>query len=86
MTDKPELYRIYTRDLCGYCTMAKSLLEKYSLKYTEYNLESHPHHREELLAEAPNSRTVPQIFVGTKHIGGSEDLRTYIEECIESGR
>ena len=86
MTDKPELYRIYTIDLCGYCTMAKNLLDQYSIKYTEYNLESHPHHRDELLKEAPDARTVPQIFIGKKLIGGYDDLRTYVEECIESAR
>tara|TARA_A100001201_G_C4061729_1_gene192893 strand:+ start:420 stop:620 length:201 start_codon:yes stop_codon:yes gene_type:complete len=66
--------------------MAKSLLDQYSIKYTEYNLESHPHHRDELLKEAPDARTVPQIFIGKKLIGGYDDLRTYVEECIESAR
>ena len=81
-----ELYRIYTRDMCGYCDMAKSLLTRYSLKYSEFNLEQHPYHRDELRKLVPEATTVPQIFVGKKHIGGYTELRQYVEDCIESGR
>ena len=83
---KEKLYKIYTRDMCVYCDMAKSLMTNYGLEYTEYNLESYPHHREELKKLVPGATTVPQIFVGKKHIGGYDDLLVYSEECLQSGR
>ncbi len=79
-------YKIYTRDLCDFCVLAKRLLEKHNLPFEEYNLESHPHHRDELKEKIPDAKTVPQIFVGEKHIGGYSDLTQYIEETIESSR
>ena len=57
------LYKIYTRDLCDFCVLAKRLLEKHNLPFEEYNLESHPHHRDELKEKIPDAKTVPQIFV-----------------------
>ena len=80
------LYKIYTRDNCVYCEAAKVLMNKYGLHITEFNLESHPHHRDELKMLVPNATTVPQIFVGQKHIGGYDDFKLYAEESLESGR
>ena len=72
--------------MCVYCDMAKSLMDNYGLHVTEYNLEQHPHHRAELKKMVPQATTVPQIFVGKKHIGGYEEFKIYAEECLESGR
>ena len=83
---KEKLYKIYTRDMCVYCDMAKSLLTNYGLEYSEFNLEQHPYHRDELRKLVPEATTVPQIFVGKKHIGGYDDLLVYSEECLQSGR
>ena len=71
------LYTIYTRDLCGFCEAAKALMDSLSLPYEELNLESHPHHRDELLSKVPP---------GDHHIGGFDDFKVYVEESIQSGR
>jgi len=80
------LYKIYTRDNCVYCDAAKSLIANYGLHVTEYNLESHPHHRAELKELVPEATTVPQIFVGKRHIGGYDDFKVYAEESLEGLR
>ncbi len=64
---------IFTRPGCGYCVAAKRLLVQHDLSFTEYDL-SDPAHHETLRQRAPQARTVPQIFVGTQHIGGFENL------------
>ena len=80
------LYKIYTRDNCVYCEAAKVLMNKYGLHITEYNLESHPHNKDDLRKLVPGATTVPQIFVGKKHIGGYDAFKLYAEESLESGR
>ena len=79
---EPKLYKIFTRDLCWYCDKAKELLNSYGLPYSEYNIESHPHARQELLDLVPGAKTVPQVFVGKKLIGGYDQLRKYAEESL----
>jgi len=64
---------IFTRPGCGYCVAAKRLLVQHDLSFTEYDL-SDPKHLEALWQRAPDARTVPQIFVGTLHVGGFDNL------------
>ena len=68
----PEIL-IYTTKLCPYCVMAKRLLDKKGVPYTEINVETQPGLREELMRRTKR-RTVPQIFIGDLHIGGFDDL------------
>lgn len=68
----PEII-VYTANLCPYCTMAKRLLEKKGARYTEINVDSKPGLRQELM-EKTQRRTVPQIYIGDRHIGGFDDL------------
>ncbi|MCG2635203.1 MAG: glutaredoxin 3 [Gammaproteobacteria bacterium] len=64
---------IYTSALCGYCHMAKSLLQREGISYDEIRVDQDPHLRQEM--EARSGRyTVPQIFFGDRHIGGCDDL------------
>lgn len=65
---------IYTTPLCGYCHAAKRLLTRKGVSFTEYDLTTDPSQRAQMLARAPGSRTVPQIFIGDMHVGGSDDL------------
>lgn len=65
---------IYTSRLCGYCTMAKKLLERKGASYTEIDVDSKPGLRQELIARSKR-RTVPQIYIGDFHVGGFDDLR-----------
>jgi glutaredoxin 3 len=64
---------IYTRDLCGYCAAAKSLLDRKGVRYTEINATGDPEKRQEMMNRSGRS-TFPQIFVGTTHVGGCDDL------------
>lgn len=65
---------IYTKPLCGFCHAAKRLLTQKGVSFTEFDLSKHPEKRSDMLARAPGSRTVPQIFIGQTHVGGCDDL------------
>jgi glutaredoxin 3 len=65
---------IYTTPWCGYCRAAKSLLGKKGVAYTEFDVSEDPAKRQEMLARANGRTTVPQIFIGVTHVGGSDDL------------
>ena len=65
---------IYTTAYCGYCRAAKALLARKNVAFTEIDLGREPQRREEMLARANGRWTVPQIFIGDTHVGGSDDL------------
>lgn len=65
---------IYTRNGCGYCTAAKSLLSKKGVAFTEHNASIEPVARQEMLARSNGRTTFPQIFIGEAHVGGCDDL------------
>lgn len=69
----PEI-DIYTKFGCGYCFRAKRLLDSKGARYTEHDITMGGPRREEMMQRAPGARTVPQIFIGGAHIGGSDDL------------
>tara|TARA_B100001093_G_C26858859_1_gene1028837 strand:- start:8713 stop:8943 length:231 start_codon:yes stop_codon:yes gene_type:complete len=66
---------IYTREGCSFCDMAKDLIKSNNHTYIEYNIGYHPHHKAELLERAASVRTLPQIFIDNKHIGGYKELQ-----------
>lgn len=66
---------IYTANLCPYCTMAKRLLDKKGASYEEQNIDSKPGLRQQMMKKTKR-RTVPQIYIGDKHIGGFDELYT----------
>lgn len=65
---------IYTTPLCGYCLMAKRLLKKKGITFTEINVWTSPAERAVMVERAGGRRTVPQIFIGETHVGGCDDL------------
>ena len=65
---------IYTTMICPYCHMAKSLLDKKGTVYEEIDVNSVPGARDEMTRRANGGYTVPQIFIGERHIGGCDDL------------
>jgi glutaredoxin 3 len=74
--DRQDLMRdvvIYTRDFCGYCSAARSLLERKGIRFTEHNATREPSVRQEMI-ERSGRYTFPQIFVGDTHVGGCDDL------------
>ncbi|MDX8395262.1 MAG: glutaredoxin 3 [Mariprofundaceae bacterium] len=65
---------IYSGDYCPYCMQAKALLKQRELDFTEYNVQSEPERRIEMVERAPGVRTIPQIFINNKHVGGFDQL------------
>ena len=64
---------IYTRQMCGYCSAAKALLDRKGVSYTEHDASFDPKLRQEMMDRSGRS-TFPQIFIGEKHVGGCDDL------------
>jgi glutaredoxin 3 len=60
--------------LCGYCHAAKRLLNGKGVQFTEINVMAQPGRKAEMIKRANGGRTVPQIFIGGTHVGGSDDL------------
>jgi len=72
MTADPVL--IYTTSWCPYCERARALLASKGVTVREIDVEAEPHQRSEMIRRS-GRRTVPQIFIGERHIGGSDDLQ-----------
>jgi glutaredoxin 3 len=64
---------LYVSDWCPYCQRAKGLLTEKQLVFKEINIEDDAKFREEMIARS-NRSTVPQIFIGDRHVGGCDDL------------
>ncbi len=65
---------IYTTMFCGFCWRAKHLLDDKGIAYDEIDVTLDPARRREMAARAGGRTTVPQIFIGGRHVGGSEEL------------
>jgi glutaredoxin 3 len=65
---------IYTRQMCGYCSAAKRLLEGKGVTFTEHDASFSPDLRAEMIAKAGGRSTFPQIFINGRHIGGFDDM------------
>lgn len=65
---------IYTKSWCPYCSAAKKLLADKGVAFTEIDIEKKPEARAEMIQKANGRSTVPQIFIGEKHVGGCDDL------------
>jgi thioredoxin reductase (NADPH) len=64
---------LYTKPACPYCEMAKRLLAAKGQTWTELDVEADPARRAEMI-ERSGRRTVPQIWIGERHVGGFDDL------------
>lgn len=65
---------IYTTPTCPYCLAAKRLLTKKGVSFAEIDVSRDPSLRIAMTERAGGRRTVPQIFIGGTHVGGSDDL------------
>jgi glutaredoxin 3 len=65
---------IYTTMFCPYCDSAKRLLTKKGVSFTEIDVTMNPGKRAEMTKLAGGRHTVPQIFIGERHVGGSDDI------------
>jgi glutaredoxin 3 len=71
--------KIFTTPWCPYCVRAKRLLDKKGVSYEEIDVEGDDEARMRL-TEQTGRRTVPQIFIGEHHVGGSDDLHALEEQ------
>jgi glutaredoxin 3 len=65
---------LYTKDHCPYCMKAKVLLKNKGVAFSEVDVTHDEAKLAEMLARAHGRRTVPQIFIGDRHVGGFDDL------------
>lgn len=65
---------IYTKGWCPYCSAAKRLLDEKGASFTEIDIEKTPEARAEMIQKAGGRTTVPQIFIGDRHVGGCDDI------------
>ena len=66
---------IYTGPMCNFCSAAKHLLNKKKISYEEIDIGYDDKKREEMLKKSNGAKTIPQIFIGEKHIGGYVELK-----------
>ena len=66
---------IYTTKMCPYCVRAKQLLERKGVTYDEHHISFHDADAmDKMIKRAGGQRTVPQIFINDRHVGGCDDL------------
>lgn len=69
----PEVV-IYSRPFCGYCDLAKRLFERKGVTYSELDVSTDLSLKSEMISRSGGRMTFPQIFIGSRHIGGYTDL------------
>ncbi len=74
MTNTAPAITVYSKFTCPYCARAKALLSSKGVTFEEIDISMDKARREEMLARANGGTTVPQIFIGDTHVGGSDDL------------
>jgi glutaredoxin 3 len=65
---------LYTTPFCGYCRAAKTLLRNKALDFEEIDVAFDAEKRAEMVQRAGGLRTVPQIFINRRHVGGYDEL------------
>ena len=78
------MIEIYGKPQCPYCEQAKNLCETRKFSYTYKSLGT-DYEKEELLEMFPSARTVPQIKINGKSIGGFVEFQKYIEDTNYNG-
>ena len=68
---------IYTQDMCGYCVEAIKEFETREWEYTSHNIK-HADNYDNLKTLLPDVKTVPQIWIDDKHIGGYDELLEWL--------
>ena len=73
MTDAPDIV-LYSSGWCGYCERARALLAGKGFRFREIKVDEDPAGRQSMLSRSGGRRTVPQIFIGDRHVGGFDEL------------
>ena len=66
---------IYTGPMCNFCSAAKHLLNKKKISYEEIDIGYDDQRKEEMLKKSNGAKTIPQIFIEEKHVGGYVELK-----------
>lgn len=69
---------VWSKNQCPYCDQAKNLLKSKGIEFEERNVSQGTWTKEQLLEAVPNARTVPQIFLDDKLVGGFNELREHL--------
>ena len=72
---------MYTTGVCPFCIMAKRIFDDLNVPYAEIRVDQHPEKRQEMM-KITNRRTVPQVFIGDRHVGGCDDT----QDALRSGQ
>jgi len=65
---------MYSTNYCAYCQRARSLFDRKGVSIQEIKIDESPEQRDIMLKRSAGRRTVPQIFIGERHVGGYDDL------------
>ena len=66
---------MYTKSWCPYCDRARALLQHKGVRFEEIDIEAQPAQRADMIRRSGGQYTVPQIFIGERHVGGSDELQ-----------
>lgn len=82
---------IYSSMFCGFCARAKRLLKSKGVEFDEIDVDTAPDRRQEMVDRSGGRTSVPQIFIGGAHVGGSDDLAALdqsgrLDRLLEGGR
>lgn len=70
---------VWSKDHCPFCDQAKALLKQRGIEFEEHKI-GHGYTKEQLLAAVPTARSVPQIFLDDKLIGGFTELKKHLQK------
>ena len=81
---------IYTWRTCPFCIRAKDLLDRKGVSYTEHSVDGDEPGRDAMADRGDGRRSVPQVFIDDRHIGGCDDLYALdasgeLEAMLEAG-
>jgi glutaredoxin 3 len=65
---------MYSTGWCPYCDRARALLQRKGVTFSEIKVDEDATSRDLMLKRSGGRRTVPQIFIGDRHVGGFDDL------------
>ena len=71
---------VWSKNGCMFCEWAKELLAEKGIAYEERNISQGEWTREQLLEAAPGTKTVPQIFLNGKYVGGFTELKAHLKK------
>jgi glutaredoxin 3 len=70
---------VWSKNSCPFCVQAKALLNQKGIEFEERNIQEGTWTKEQLLEAVPNARTLPQIFLDDKLVGGFTELRKHLQ-------